>query len=160
MIIENLVFLNLNVFFYPINNETFFQASSFFREISKGKINKPKKIIIKGRDFVIQNYYEGLARFDFNDLCGVSIGAEDYIKIAAFCNFILIDGVPNFDDENADKQHRFITLIDILYEKKIPILITANFNYKNFKSSRRLIDPYKRTISRLFELTSPNFAIT
>ena len=150
----------LERFFYPINNETFFQASSFFREISKGKINKPKKIIIKGRDFVIQNYYEGLARFDFNDLCGVSIGAEDYIKIAAFCNFILIDGVPNFDDENADKQHRFITLIDILYEKKIPILITANFNYKNFKSSRRLIDPYKRTISRLFELTSPNFAIT
>ena len=149
----------LERFFYPINDKTFFQASSFFREISKGKINKPKKIIIKGRDFVIQNFYEGSARFDFNDLCGVSIGAEDYIKIATLCNFILIDGVPNFSDESADKQQRFITLIDILYEKKIPILLTANFNYKNFKSSRRLIDPYKRTISRLFELTSPKFTI-
>ena len=149
----------LERFFYPINNETFFQASSFFFFFSKGKINKPKKIIIKGRDFVIQNYFEGIARFDFNDLCGVSIGAEDYIKIAELCNFILIDNVPNFSDDNADKQQRFITLIDILYEKKIPIMLTANFNYKNFKSSRRLIDPYKRTISRLFELTSPKFKI-
>jgi cell division protein ZapE len=149
----------LERFFYPINNKTFFQVSSVFREISKKKINKPKKVIIKGRDFVIQFYFEGCARFDFNDLCGVSIGAEDYIKIAELCNFMLIEGVPNFDDENADKQQRFITLIDILYEKKIPIMLTANFNYKNFKSSRRLVDPYKRTISRLFELTSPKFKI-
>ena len=149
----------LERFFYPINDLTFFQASSFFREISKRKTNKPKKIIIKGRNFVIQNYFEGLVRFDFNDLCGVSIGAEDYIKIAELCKFILIDGVPNFNDENADKQQRFITLIDILYEKKIPIMITANFNYKNFKSSRKLVNPYKRTISRLFELTSPKFKI-
>jgi len=150
----------LERFFYPINDENFFQVSSIFREISKKKINKSKKIVIKGRNFIIQNYFEGLARFHFNELCGTSIGAEDYIKIAETCSFILIDSVPNFGNENADKQQRFITLIDILYEKKIPIMITANFNYKNFRSSIRLIDPYKRTISRLFELTSPKFEIT
>jgi cell division protein ZapE len=149
----------LERFFYPINDQNFFQVSSIFREISKKKFKKPKVIYIKGRNFVIQNYFEGLARFDFNELCGVPIGAEDYIKIAKYCNFILIDNVPNFGEENADKQQRFITLIDILYEKKIPIMITANFNYKNFKSSKRLIDSYKRTISRLFELTSPKFKI-
>jgi len=149
----------LERFFYPISSQTFFQVNSIFREISKGKNNKPKNIIIKGRDFNINNYFEGIARFSFNDLCGTSIGAEDYIKIADHCNFILINSVPNFDDENVDKQQRFITLIDILYEKKIPIMVTADFNYKNFKSSRRLHDSYKRTISRLYELTSPKFKI-
>ena len=149
----------LERFFYPITDQTFFQVSSFFREISKGKIHKPKKIFIKGRDFTIQNFFEGSARFDFNNLCGVPIGAEDYIKIADCCNFILIDNVPNFGEDNADKQQRFITLIDILYEKKIPIMLTASFNYKNFKSSIRLKEPYKRTISRLFELASPKFKI-
>ena len=88
------------------------------------------------------------------------IGAEDYIKIAECCDFLLIDNVPNFGDENADEQQRFITLIDILYDKKIPIMITANFSYNNFNSSKKLIDPYKRTVSRLFELTSPVFKIT
>ena len=149
----------LERFFYPISDQVFFQANSIFREISKGKNNNSKEIYIKGRNFVIKNYFEGLARFSFNELCGVPIGSEDYIKIAEQCNFIHIDNVPDFHDENADKQQRFITLVDILYEKKIPIMITANFNYKNFNSSRRLNDSYKRTISRLFELTSPKFKI-
>ena len=149
----------LERFFYPINDQTFFYLSSIFREISKEKIKKSKNILIKGRNFVIKNYFEGIARFNFNDLCDVPIGAEDYIKIAECCNFLLIDNVPNFGEDNADKQQRFITLIDILYEKKIPIMITANFNYNNFKSSIRLKDSYKRTVSRLFELTSPKFKI-
>jgi len=149
----------LERFFYPVNDQVLFQANSIFREITKGKTNEPKDIIVKGRNFVIRNYFEGSARFNFNDLCGVAIGAEDYIKIAKHCNFILIDDIPNFDDENFDKQQRFITLIDILYEKKIPIMVTANFNYKDFSSSKKLNDSYKRTISRLFELTSPKFKI-
>jgi cell division protein ZapE len=149
----------LERFFHPISDQVSFQVSSIFRQISKEKINKPKDIVIKGRNFTIKNYFEGIARFNFNDLCGVPIGAEDYIKIADYCNFILIDNVPNFSDENANKQQRFITLIDILYEKKIPIMVTANFNYKNFNSAKRLSDSYKRTISRLFELTSPKFKI-
>ena len=105
------------------------------------------------------SFFEGVARFNFNDLCGAPIGAEDYIKITDNCKFILIDSIPNFGEENADKQQRFITLVDILYEKKIPIMLAANFNYKNFSSSIKLSDSYKRTISRLFELTSPKFKI-
>ena len=149
----------LERFFYPLNNQVLFQAGSIFREITKGKTNKPQEIAVKGRNFLIKNYFEGLARFNFNDICGEPRGAEDYIKISKYCNFILIDNIPNFGDENADKQQRFITLIDILYDKKIPIMVTANFNYQDFNSSKKLRDPYKRTISRLFELTSPKFKI-
>ena len=149
----------LERFFDPLSDQTFFQANSIFREITKRKINKPKDISIKRRNFTIKKYFEGYSRFNFNNLCGDPIGAEDYIKIAECCNFILIDNVPNFSEENADKQQRFITLIDILYEKRIPIMITADFNYENFNSSKRLSDSYKRTISRLFELTSPKFKI-
>ena len=113
----------LERFFYPVNEKTFFQISSIFREISKKKVIKSKEIFIKGRKFIIENYLEGFARFNFADLCSTPIGAEDYIKIAECCNFITIDDIPDFNDDNADKQQRFITLIDILYEKKIPLMI-------------------------------------
>ena len=93
-------------------------------------------------------------------MCAVNIGSEDYISIADKCNFITIDNIPNFNDDNADLQQRFISLIDILYEKKISIMVSAQFNQKNFTSSRRLHNPYKRTMSRLFELTSPDFNIS
>ena len=83
--------------------------------------------------------------------------AEDYIVIANKCIVIILDNIPNFNDESVNQQQRFITLIDILYEKKIQMSVSSEFNLENFTSSRKLIEPYKRTISRLFELTSPNF---
>ena len=147
----------LERFFYPVNEQTSFQISQIFRQLSKGKNNNPVRLSVKGRTFVINSFFEGFARFNFNDLCAVNIGAEDYISIAEKCNFITIDSIPNFNEGNADQQRRFITLIDIIYEKKIPAMVSAHFNYENFTSSKRLKNAYKRTISRLFELTSPNF---
>ena len=147
----------LERFFYPINELTTFQISQIYRQLSKGKKNNPVKLNIKGRLFTINTFFEGVARFDFNYLCSVNLGAEDYISIAERCNFVTIDNIPNFNDDNADQQQRFIILIDIFYEKKIPLMVSANFNLKNFTSSRRLTTSYKRTISRLFELTSPKF---
>ena len=147
----------LKRFFYPVNEETSFQISQIFRQLSKGKSNNPIKINIKGRAFVINSFFEGFARLNFNDLCAANLGAEDYITIAEKCIFVTIDGIPNFNDNNVDQQQRFITLIDIFYEKRISIMVSAHFNYKNFTTSRRLSDVYKRTISRLFELTSTNF---
>jgi cell division protein ZapE len=147
----------LERFFYPISEETTFQINQIFRQLSKGKKNNSVELNTKGRTFIINSFFEGFARFSFNDLCAVNLGAEDYINIAKNCNFITIENIPNFNDDNADTQQRFITLIDILYEKKISIMVSAHFNYENFTSSRKLNHPYKRTISRLFELTSPNF---
>jgi len=147
----------LERFFYPVNEETTFQINQIFRLLSKGKKNNSVQLITKGRTFIINSFFEGFARIGFNDLCAVNLGAEDYINIAEKCNFITIENIPNFNENNADAQQRFITLIDILYEKKISIMVSAHFNYENFTSSKKLIDPYKRTISRLFELTSPNF---
>jgi len=149
----------LERFFHPVDEKNSFQISQIFRQLSKGKNNNPVHLNIKGRMFIIKHFFEGFARFNFNDLCATNLGAEDYMNIAEKCNFITIDSVPNFNDDNADKQQRFITLIDIFYEKKIPIMVSAHFNLQNFTSARRLRNPYKRTISRLFELTSPNFNI-
>ena len=82
------------------------------------------------------------------------MGAEDYLEIIKVSNFIFIDKIPQFDEINSNQQHRFITLIDIIYDRKIPIAITAEKNLDKFKSSKSLEDPFKRTISRLYELTS------
>ena len=44
--------------------------------------------------------------------------------------------------------------MDIIYDKNIPISVTSNQNLDKFTSSRLLEKPFKRTISRLYELTS------
>ena len=104
---------------------------------------------------MIENYFNGISRFDFKDLCAKNIGAEDYIKIAEACNFIIIENIPNFNNDNSNQQQRFITLIDILYEKKVSLMTLMSSNFKNLGSSVKLKEPFKRTLSRLVELTSP-----
>ena len=141
-------------YFYPLNQETNFKINKFFRIITKNKKQSIITINVKGRDFLIQNYFEKTARFNFIDLCDKNLGAEDYIMISKECNFIVIENIPNFSDENLNLQQRFITLIDILYEKKIPLMTSSSVSIKNFKSAKSLEQPFKRTLSRLYELTS------
>ena len=141
-------------YFYPLNQETNFKINKFFRTITKDKKHSLKTINVKGRDFKIENFYEGVVRFNFNELCAQNLGAEDYLEIIKNCKFIVIDQIPQFNDINSNQQQRFITLLDIIYDKNIPISVTANQSLDKFASSKLLEKPFKRTISRLYELTS------
>ena len=90
-------------------------------------------------------------------MCNQNLGAEDYLEIIKVSEFIFIDKIPQFDDINSNEQQRFITLIDIVYEKKIPIAVSVEKKLNELNSSKLLKEPFKRTISRLYELTSSNF---
>ena len=144
-------------FVFPINSTNKFIANKFFREISKNKKSENKILNIKGRNFEIKNFFEGLARFDFTELCDQNIGAEDFIEVANNCSFIFIENLPDFSENNSNQQHRFITLVDILYEKRIPLFITSEKSLNKINSSTSLKEPFKRTLSRLNELTSITF---
>ena len=144
-------------FLYPLNETTNFKVNKYFRQITKNITIKEKILTIKGRKFIIKKYYEGISRFNFKDLCAKNIGAEDYIKIADTCSFIVIENIPNFNNDNSNQQQRFITLIDILYEKNVPLMITSKSQLNLISSSKSLEDVFKRTISRLYELTSVKY---
>ena len=148
---------SLDRFLSPINQSSNFIFNKFFRKITKNK-NKTTKILeIKGRKLEIKNFYEGVIKFDFEELCNRNLGSEDFISIANNCDFLLIVELPNFSEDNSNQQQRFITLIDILYEKKIPLMVTSFINLQSINSSKNLQESFKRTISRLYELTSINY---
>ena len=149
--------IDLERFLSPINEHTNFTFNKFLRKITKDKKKTLKTLQIKGRSLVIENFYERVVKFEFNELCNRNLGSEDYIAIVNNCDFILIENLPNFNEENSNQQQRFITLIDIIYEKKIPLMITSVMDLDQIKSATSLIKPFKRTISRLYELTSSKY---
>ena len=139
--------------FSPLNEKTSFRINQRFREFTRNKVKEKKIVKTKGRDFVIENFYSGVARFKFKDLCDKNLGAEDYINIANNCNHIFIEEIPKFNDENSNQQLRFITLIDIFYEKKIRLTLSFEENFEDLSSSNKHSEIFKRTVSRLFEMT-------
>tara|TARA_A100001011_G_C14306215_1_gene843262 strand:+ start:1159 stop:2205 length:1047 start_codon:yes stop_codon:yes gene_type:complete len=144
-------------FLSPLNQSNNFKLNKFFRKITKNKKRSLKILDVKGRKLKIENYYEGILRFNFIELFDKNLGSEDYIKISEISSFIFIENLPNFNENNSNQQQRFITFIDIIYEKKVPLMITSETDIKLLKSSRNLIDVFKRTSSRLYELTSANY---
>ena len=147
----------LQRYFYPLNQETNFKINKFFRKITKNKKKSTILINVKGRDFKMDNFYEGILRIKFNELCDQNLGAEDYLEIIKNCKFIVIDHIPQFNNVNSNQQQRFITLLDVIYDKNISLAVTADQNLDQFTSSKLLEKPFKRTISRLYELTSKEY---
>tara|TARA_E500000178_G_scaffold292207_1_gene296409 strand:- start:112 stop:1149 length:1038 start_codon:yes stop_codon:yes gene_type:complete len=142
--------------YYPLSESTLFMVNKNFRELTRNKKKETRNINTKGRNFVIDNFYDGIFRFNFKELCDKNLGAEDYINISNISNHIFIEEIPVFNDDNSNQQLRFITLIDILYEKKITLSLSLERNLNNLGSSKKHLQTFKRTISRLIELTQKN----
>tara|TARA_B100001057_G_C22851385_1_gene951117 strand:- start:256 stop:1293 length:1038 start_codon:yes stop_codon:yes gene_type:complete len=145
---------NFKEIFFPLSEKTTFRINKRFREMTKNKKKEKKIITTKGRDFIIKDYYSGITKFKFKDLCEKNIGSEDYINIGNVCNHIFIEGIPKFKNENSNQQLRFITLIDIFYEKKIKLTLSLDENLENLGTSDKHSDIFKRTLSRMFEMTN------
>ena len=139
--------------FYPLSESSLFKINQTFREFTRDKKKEKKKITTKGRNFIIDNFYDGVIRVKFKELCDKNLGSEDYINIANISDHIFIEEIPIFDENNSNQQLRFITLIDILYEKKIFLTLSLTNNLNSLGSSKIHSEIFKRTVSRLFEMT-------
>ncbi len=140
--------------FYPLNEKTLFRINQNFRILTKNLKREQKTINTKGRMMKINDYYDGLARFNFKELCDQNLGAEDYLNISEICNNVFIEEVPIFNDYNSNQQLRFITLIDIFYEKKIILTLSMDTELNKIGTSKKHSETFKRTTSRLIEMTS------
>ena len=108
--------------FYPLNESTLFMINKSFREFTKNKKREIKKITTKGREFIINDFYNGILRLKFSDLCDKNLGAEDYINISKISDHIFIEEIPTFNDDNSNQQLRFIILVDICLDITFGVL--------------------------------------
>tara|TARA_B100002051_G_scaffold61123_1_gene57050 strand:+ start:25 stop:1077 length:1053 start_codon:yes stop_codon:yes gene_type:complete len=148
---------NLSRFLSPINNSSNFKFNKYFRKATKNKKLATKSIEVKGRKLVFKNFHEGVLKVSFDEICNRNLGSQDYIEIAKESDFIFIENLPKFNEINSNQQQRFITFIDIIYEKKIPLMIKSEVELNSLESSKSMKIPFKRTVSRLHELTSQSF---
>ena len=141
-------------FLTPINNSNNFIFNKFLRKLTKNRNKSLKVLEIKGRELILKDFYEGVFKLNFDSFFNQNLGSEDYIAISKNCSFILIENLVNFNEDNSNQQQRFITFIDIIYEEKIPLMITSETSLDLIQSSKSMVEPFKRTKSRLYELSS------
>jgi predicted ATPase len=66
-----------------------------------------------------------IVHFTFDELCRSASGSSEWLGISQFADAILLTGVPKFASDDEDAARRFITFVDIVYDKQRFLTMTA-----------------------------------
>ncbi len=128
-----------------------------FAELTGGAEARPARLVVSGRTLTVPLAAEGVARFDFDALCGQPLGAGDYLALATHYHALILDGIPRLSPDNYDVARRFIVLIDALYDHRVKLLASAaalpDQLYERGENARM----FERTASRLEEMQSQDW---
>jgi cell division protein ZapE len=128
-----------------------------FAELTGQARGEPMAIPLLGRVIEVPEAARGVARFDFNQLCGKPLGPADYLAIAEAFHSLVVDNIPRLGPENFDKARRFITCIDTLYEHRCKLLASAASTPDQLYERGTNAAMFERTASRLTEMQSQQY---
>jgi cell division protein ZapE len=132
------------------NEET---LAANFAALAGGEGNT-RTIQIQGRNLKVIRRAAGVIWFDFATLCGGPRSQADYLEIADRFHTVLLSGVPRLGVEHASEARRFTWLIDILYEQRVKLVLTAECQAEDVYRQGPNAQEFPRTVSRLMEMRS------
>jgi cell division protein ZapE len=128
-----------------------------FAELTGQARGAPMDLPLLGRVIGVPEAARGVARFDFNQLCGKPLGPADYLAIAEAFHTLVLDDIPRLGPENFDKARRFITCIDTLYEHRCKLVASAASSPDQLYERGTNAAMFERTASRLTEMQSQEY---
>jgi cell division protein ZapE len=150
MLLEN------NCYFYPQNEFNYNKLTEIYTKLSVSVTNLIT-IEIANRLISVIKASDNLVWFDFNIICQSPRSQHDYLEIAELYKVILLSDLIQLDDSKQDMVRRFINFIDVLYDYKVKLIISAHVPLDNIYIGLALAVEFKRTISRLKEMQTQQY---
>ncbi|HEY6772704.1 MAG TPA: cell division protein ZapE [Oxalicibacterium sp.] len=111
----------------------------------------------EGRDIRSLRRAGGVIWFDFKTLCGGPRSQNDYLEIASRFHTMILSDVPAMSAAMASEARRFIWLVDVLYDHKIKLLVSAEVPMERLYVEGSQAMEFQRTVSRLMEMQSAEY---
>ncbi len=127
-----------------------------FLDIAETTEGDPK-IRIESRDIRCVRRAGGVAWFDFSTLCGGPRSQNDYLEIANRFHTVILSNVPKMSAEMASEARRFTWLIDVLYDHRVKLLMSAAVAPDQLYTEGTLANEFHRTASRIIEMQSREY---
>jgi cell division protein ZapE len=99
----------------------------------------------------------GVVWFDFQTLCCGPRSQNDYLEIAKLFHTVILSGVPYMPPRMTNEARRFIWLIDVLYDHKIKLIVSAEVLAPDLYTEGQITGEFSRTVSRLIEMQSRDY---
>ncbi|MCF3935974.1 AFG1 family ATPase [Acuticoccus sp. M5D2P5] len=123
---------------------------------------KPTEVPVKSRKVHVRRAAGGVARFSFAELCEAPLAAVDFLALAKRFHTIFLEGCPVMTPAQRETVRRFIVLIDVLYDQKVRLVVTAAAEPDGLfqpgeGGAREEAFAFARTASRLYEMRSASY---
>jgi cell division protein ZapE len=128
-----------------------------FADLTGGAKAAPARLTVMGRTLEVPQAAEGVARFEFEALCGRPLGAGDYLALATHFQTLVLDDIPCLSPGNHDEARRFITLVDALYDHRVKLVASADATPDRLYERGEGAKAFERTASRLEEMQSADW---
>jgi cell division protein ZapE len=146
--------VEMPTWYMPLGGRADSAMDQAFRDLTGQDHGAPMRLTLLGRAIKVPQAAHGVARCDFEDLCGKPLGPADYLAVATHFHTLLLDGIPRLGAENFDRAKRFITLVDALYEHRVKLVASAAASPDNIYERGDNAAMFARTASRLHEMQS------
>ncbi|MBC8451791.1 MAG: cell division protein ZapE [Rhodospirillaceae bacterium] len=147
----------MQVYHMPLDDGSDHALDLAFRDLTEGARIEEEALSVKRREIDVVRTARGVAYFDFEELCQRPLGAEDYIAIGDRFHTIILAGIPRMSKEMRNEAKRFMNLIDVLYEKKVNLVASAEAPPEELYASGTHAFEFQRTTSRLVEMQTPEY---
>ncbi len=114
-------------------------------------------IRIESREIRALRRAGGVIWFDFASLCGGPRSQNDYLEIASRFHTVILSGVPLMSASMSSEARRFTWLIDVLYDHKVKLLMSAEVAPEDLYTEGMLANEFNRTASRIIEMQSAEY---
>ena len=140
----------------PFGDEANLALRAAFERIAETADESPL-IRVEGRDIHALRRAGGVIWFDFATLCGGPRSQNDYLEIASRFHTVILSDVPAMSPGMGSETRRFIWLIDVLYDHKIKLLMSAAVPIEQLYVQGTQAVEFQRTVSRLIEMQSAEY---
>lgn len=124
----------------------------YFAGIAPGHSDARCRIEVANRVIEARRCAKGVAWFDFEVLCTSPRAPVDYLEIARCHHTVLLSAVPRLDAVRDDDARRFIALVDVFYDHRVKLIVSAAAAPEEIYAGKRLAFEFRRTRSRLREM--------
>ena len=128
-------------------------AAAAFAEIA-GVPDESPLLHIEQRELKALRRAGGVVWFDFHMLCGGPRSQNDYLELANRFHTVVLSDVPKMTPRMASEARRFTWLVDVFYDHKVKLLISAEVAPEELYVEGTLANEFARTVSRLVEMQS------
>ncbi|RJF98743.1 cell division protein ZapE [Noviherbaspirillum saxi] len=115
------------------------------------------RIHIEAREIKALRRAGGVVWFDFATLCGGPRSQNDYLEIASRFHTVVLSSVPQMSAAMSSEARRFTWLIDVLYDHKVKLLMSAEVVPDQLYTEGMLANEFHRTVSRIIEMQSSEY---